>query len=79
MTAILTEMISLLTGGIKGMATGIGEGLQELVTKVFTTGTGETLALSTFGAVVCIFGGIALAVGLSKFIVKWVGSLGSRK
>lgn len=79
MTAILTEIISLLTGGIKGMATGIGEGLQELVSKIFTTGTGDTLALSTFGAVVCIFGGVALAVGLSKFIVKWVASLGARK
>lgn len=80
MNTVLTEIISLLTGGIQGMATGIGSGLQSLVSNIFiTTGEGGTQALSTFGAVVVIFGGIALAVGLSKFVVKWVASLGARK
>lgn len=80
MNAVLTEIISLLTGGITGMATGIGQGLQDLVSNVFiTTGEGGAQALSTFGAVVVIFGGVALAVGLSKFVVKWVASLGARK
>nr|DAG73108.1 MAG TPA: hypothetical protein [Inoviridae sp.] len=32
MTGILTEIISLLTSGLEQMATGIGSGLQKLVT-----------------------------------------------
>lgn len=79
MSAVLTEIISLLTGGITGMATGIGEGLSSLVTAIFLEGTGETLALSVFGGVIAIFAGISLAVGLSKLVVRWVSSLGGSR
>ena len=78
MAAILTEMIQLLTGGITGMATGIGSGVQSLVTNLFIDSTGNTQTLSVFGSVVCIFGGIALAVGLSRLIFNWIQSLGAR-
>lgn len=78
MAAILTEMISLLTGGITGMATGIGSGVQSLVTNLFIDSTGQTQQLSVFGSVVCIFGGIALSVGLSRLIFNWIQSLGAR-
>lgn len=79
MTSVLTEIISLLTGGISGIATGIGEGLTSLVTKIFLTGTGtsaDPYALSVFGGVIVIFAGVALAIGLSKLIVNWVSGLG---
>ena len=33
--AVLNDIITLLTGGITGMAKGIGSGLKELVTKSF--------------------------------------------
>lgn len=80
MSTILTEIITLLTGGITGMATGIGGGLNQAVTNLFlTTGEGGVQTLSTFGAVVAIFAGIALAVGLTTLVTKWVMSLGSRK
>ena len=41
MAGILTEIISLLTGGITGVASGIGQGLSTLASAVFldTTGT----------------------------------------
>lgn len=78
MSAILTEMITLLTGGITGMATGIGSGVQSLVQNLFIDTTGNTQSLSVFGSVVCIFGGIALAVGLSRLIFNWIQSLGAR-
>lgn len=78
MASILTEMISLLTGGITGMATGIGTGVQSLVTNLFLTTSGDTQVLSVFGSVICIFGGIALAVGLSRLIFNWIKSLGAR-
>lgn len=79
MSAILTEIISLLVGGITGIAQGIGSGLTELVEAIFVTGTGETLALTTFGGLIAVFGGIALAVGLSHMVVRWVMSLGGSK
>lgn len=77
MTAILTEIIQILVGGIVGMAEGIGSGLQALVTSIFITGTGAEMALSTFGGITIVFAGIALAVGLSRYVVNWLTSLGN--
>lgn len=79
MQGILTEIISLLTGGITGIATGIGTGLTNLVQEIFLTGSGETQTLSVFGAVIVIFAGISLAIGLSRLVVKWVSSLGGSR
>lgn len=80
MTSALTEFINLLTGGIAGMASGIGAGLQSLVTQVFleSDAQGAITGLSAFGGVVAIFGAISLAVGLSTLVVKWVMSIGAR-
>ena len=80
MTSALTEFINLLTGGIAGMASGIGSGIQSLVTQVFleTDGQGVVTGLSAFGGVIAIFGAISLAVGLSTLVVKWVMSIGAR-
>lgn len=77
MSGVLTEIISLLTSGISGIASGIGGGLQSLVSNIFlnTTETGTTL--STFGGVIVIFGAVALAIGLSRFIVNWLTSWGN--
>lgn len=79
MSGILTEIISLLVGGITGMATGIGQGVNELVTKIFIDTTGNTQALSVFGGLVAVFGGIALAVGLSRWAMNFLTSLGAKK
>lgn len=80
MVAILTEIVQILVGGISGIATGIGQGLNELVTELFVvTAEGGAMTLSVFGGVVAVFAGIALAVGLSKFVTKWIASLGARK
>ena len=77
--AILQAIIEILVGGITSVAQGIGSGLSTLATSVFLTGTGETQTLSTFGILIVVFAGISLAIGLSKFVVKWVASLGARK
>ena len=79
MTAVLTEIIELLTSGISGMATGIGGGLANLVKSIFLEvgETGAVEGLSIFGGVIVVFAGVALAVGLSKLVVHWVTSLGS--
>ena len=75
--AILTEIVELLVGGITGIATGIGSGLQSLVESIFVTGTGAEATLTTFGVVIIVFAGVALAVGLSRWVVNWVTSLGN--
>lgn len=75
--SILEEMISYLVGGITGMASGLGEGLNALVTNIFITTSETGATLSTFGAVIVCFAGIALAIGLSRFVVNWLTSFGN--
>lgn len=77
MSAVLTEIIDLLTSGITGIATGIGTGLGKLVSSIFLDTTGDTTKLSTFGGVIIVFSGVSLAVGLSRWVVNWVTSLGN--
>lgn len=81
MVSIVTEIISGLVAGISQMATGIGSGIAELVQNVFLKmgESGTIVGLSTTGIVIVAFAGVSLAIGLSKFIVKWAMSLGARK
>ena len=77
-TNILTEIINLLVGGISGVATGIGQGLSTLAQSVFLDTSGASPTLSAFGALVVIFAGISLAIGLCRWVVNFVTSLGAR-
>lgn len=77
MSAVLSEIITLMTSGITGIATGIGTGLGDLATAIFLDGTGETQKLSVFGGLIVVFAGVSLAVGLSRWVVNWVTSLGA--
>lgn len=62
------------------MAQGIASGLNTMATNLFivTDATNGTQSLSVFGGVVAIFAGIALAVGLTTLVTKWIMSLGAR-
>ena len=78
MQGVLSEIINLLVSGISGIASGIGQSLQQLVTAIFLTGEGtqaSPYALSVYGAIIIVFASVALAVGLSRFIVNWLSSL----
>ena len=79
---IMQAIIEILVGGISGVATGIGQGLSTLAQSVFlqTTGTGERAqtSLSTFGVIGVVFAGLSLAIGLSRWVVNFVASLGAR-
>lgn len=77
--AIITEIIEILTSGITGIAGAIGGGLNDLVQQLFFTTTGDTTSMSVFGIMVCVFAGIGLAIGLSRLVVSWLGSLGGSK
>ena len=78
----LQEIVELLVGGITTLATGLGTGIQSLVTNLMTVTTvvgGEsTTSLSAFGAFIAIFGGISLCIGISRLILHWATSLGAR-
>ena len=79
MEVILTEIIDLLIGGITGIAGGIGSGLSELVSSIFLEvgETGTIEGMSVFGGLIVVFAGVALAIGLSRWVVNWVTSLGN--
>ena len=78
--AILQEICEILVGGLTSLGTGIGSGINNAVQELFiVTGEGGAQTLSTFGIVIAIFGGIALAVGLTTLVTKWIMSLGARK
>lgn len=78
-SAIIAEIISILTAGIAGISTAVGSGLNDLVNNLFFTTTGDTTSMSMFGIMVVVFAGIGLAIGLSRLVVQWLGSLGGRK
>lgn len=76
---ILSEFIKLLVGGISDLATGIGSGVNGFVKDLFleVDAQGAITGLSTFGGVIAIFGGIALAVGITTLIFNWIRSIGN--
>lgn len=78
MTSVLTEFIGLLVGGISGIAQGIGGGVSTLAESIFLTGD-TTKTLSVFGGILGIFAGISLAVGLSRWVMNLITSLGAKK
>lgn len=77
MTAVLNDFIDLLVGGIQSMAQGIGSGLNTAFTEMFlTTSNGTITGLSTFGGVVAVMAGIALAIGLTRLVFLFITNLG---
>ena len=79
---LMKSIIQILVGGIEEMAKGIGGGLSTLAKSIFLTTTGDgssaTTTLSTFGVLIVVFAGISLAIGLSRWVVNFVASLGAR-
>lgn len=77
MGGVLTEFVGILTGGIADLSTGIGSGVNSFVTDLFLVeGADGAYTLSTFGGTVAIFGGVALAVGLTTLVFNWIRSIG---
>ena len=57
---IVGEIVQILVAGIQGLASGIASGLNSMAQGLFVTGTGgngDPYTLSTFGAIVAVFGG----------------------
>lgn len=75
---IMQSIIEILVSGITEVAKGIGGGLSSLATSIFLSGSGESQTLSVFGVLIVVFAGISLAVGLCRWVVNFVTSLGAR-
>lgn len=75
---ILTEIITILVGGITGIAEGVGTGLSTLATSIFLSGTGAEQSLSVMGTLIVVFAGIGLAIGLCRWVLQFLTSLGAR-
>ena len=78
---IVIQIIQILVSGFTEMASGIGGGLNALAKSIFLQQSGEgaatTWGLSMFGQLIVAFGAVALAIGLSKFVVNWLTSFGN--
>lgn len=75
---VLVEGIEVLTAGIVPYAKAFGGGLKELATAIFVDTTGETTKLGIVGGMAFLFGGLSLAVGISRWFLNWITSLGAR-
>ena len=75
MNTVLSQIIQLLVGGLPEMAKGLGAGLTAFVESIFVSASGN---MSTFGYLIVVFAGISLSIGLSRWVVNFVTSLGRR-
>lgn len=79
MSAVLVEGIEIMTAGIVPYATAFGAGLKELAVSIFIEeGAEGASTLGIVGGVAFLFAGLSLAVGLSRWFLNWVTSLGAR-
>lgn len=77
-TTLVTEFISILVAGLESMAEGIGSGLNAFVTNIFFVTNDGVRSFSDFAGVLALFGAIGIAVGIGRFILGWLSSLGAR-
>lgn len=76
---ILTQIIEILVSGFTTFATGLGGGLNNFAESIFVTVTeGGGAELTTFGTLVVVFAGLSLTIGISRWILNFVASLGAR-
>lgn len=77
MANALSQFVDILVGGIVDLAEGIATGVSTMAEKLFlTVSEGQVTGLSTFGGIVAIFAGLALAVGITTRVYLWITSLG---
>lgn len=76
MTAVLQEIITLLTSGLTQMAQGIGGGFNAFMTNIFLDSSGTGTTLSVTGGVIVVFAAIALSIGLGRLIANYLFGLG---
>lgn len=69
-----SSVIGALTSGLTGLVSAIPTAIKTTFENLFFDGTGTTQSVSNFAVVSLIFGGIALAFGLSKLVYHCVAN-----
>lgn len=72
-SAIGTAIVSALTSGLTLIPT-VASSIIEGFTGLFFTGSGENQTLSAFAIVMLVFGGVALAFGISRLVMNLIRS-----
>lgn len=75
---ILQAIIEILVGGFVGIGEGLGQAFSTLAENIFLTTVGDTATLSVFGSLVVVFAGISLALGVCRWVLNFITSLGQR-
>lgn len=78
-TQVLGDIVSVLTGALTSMATGIGSGANAFATALVYDSSGTTPVASAFILTVALVGGIALAVAFGRRMFGFIISLGGRR
>lgn len=71
---IATSIIEALTSALTGLLGPLAEGIKNAFVALFMDKTGDTQSISIFGIVMLIFGGIALAIGISRLVFNIIRS-----
>lgn len=72
--SIVTAMVEILVAAFTGIGTAMGTALNNFATAIFITET----AISVFGSFIMAFAAIALALGLFRWVLNFLTSLGAR-
>lgn len=80
MEAVLTEIIKIMVSGVTTLGTGVGEGMNNYITSAFIeqAAEGNAMKLTVLGGCCALFGGIALATGLTEKLFYFFTSFGRR-
>lgn len=80
-TTLLTTIINLMMTGLSSMATGLGDGINSILSHLFFVYSegAVTSNLSTFAGLTIIWGSIALALGIGRLLVKWITGWGKNR
>lgn len=77
---LLNEIVEILVGGIVKFGSGLATGINGFVQGLFIgQGAEGAQTLSVFGQVVAIFGGVAIAIGITRRLFNMVATLGGRR
>lgn len=71
---IASGIVEALTSAFTSMVSVIPNAIKDTFTNLFFTTNGETQTISTFAIVMLVFGGVALAFGITKLVYHLVRS-----
>lgn len=76
-TELLGAILELLFGAFTETGTAMGGALSNFASAIFVS-TGTTAAISVFGSLIVIFAAISLSLGLFRWVLNFLTSLGAR-